>query len=306
MTDRSTDAFAGHRELLRAVAYRVLGSMADAEDVVQDAWLRWRDVDAATIEDPRGFLVTVTTRLAIDRLRRLRARREVYVGPWLPELVATEPDLPVELADSVSMALLVVFETLSPLERAVFVLHEVFGFSYPEVGRIVGKTDAAVRQLGHRARNNVQARRPRYATDRVARRAATERFLRACLGGDLVELMAVLAPDVTLHSDTGGLTPGPRRVVFGADRVARLFAGAVDRVPAGTTIEYLDVNGSPAAAALAGGVCYAVFVIDVDADSGLVGAVYLVSNPDKLARVGFPPITGGGPTERRIEFTRHD
>ena len=272
--------------MLRAVAYRVLGSMVDAEDVVQDAWLRWRDVDAATIDDPRGFLVTVATRLAIDRLRKMRAQREVYVGSWLPELVATEPDMPVELADSVSMALLVVFETLSPLERAVFVLHEVFGFSYPEIGQIVGRTDAAVRQLGHRARNNVQARRPRYATDRLARREATERFLRACLGGDLAELMAVLAPDVTLHSDTGGLTPGPRRAIFGADRVARLFAGAVDRVPAGTTVEYLDVNGSPAAAALADGVCYAVFVVDVDADSVLVSAVYVVSNPSKLMGLG--------------------
>jgi RNA polymerase sigma-70 factor, ECF subfamily len=291
MTDRSTEAFAGQRELLRAVAYRVLGSMIDADDVVQDAWLRWRDVDAAMIDDPRGFLVTVTTRLAIDRLRRRRAQREVYVGTWLPELVATEPDMPVELADSVSIALLVVFETLSPLERAVFVLHEVFGFSYPETGQILGRTDAAVRQLGHRARNNVQARRPRYAIDRLARREATERFLRACLGGDLAQLMAVLAPDVTLHGDTGGFTPGPRRTIFGADRVARLFAGAVDRVPAGTAIEYLDVNGSPAAAALAGGVCYAVFVVDLDPISGLVSAVYLVSNPEKLAGLG-PRLAG--------------
>jgi RNA polymerase sigma-70 factor (ECF subfamily) len=207
------------------------------------------------------------------------------MGPWLPEIVATEPDMPGELADSVSMALLVVFETLSPLERAVFVLHEAFGFSYPEIGQIVGRTDAAVRQLGHRARNNVQARRPRYATDRLARREATERFLHACLGGDLAELMAVLAPDVTLHSDTGGLTPGPRRAIFGADRVARLFASAVGRIPAGTAIEYLDVNGSPAAAAVAGGRAYAVFVVDVEAESGLVSAIYVVTNPDKLAGI---------------------
>ncbi len=285
MNDASTEAFAAHRGLLRAVAYRVLGSMTDADDVVQDAWLRWRDVDAATIDDQRGFLVTVTTRLAIDRLRRQRARREVYVGPWLPEVVITEPDMPAELAESVSMALLIVLETLSPLERAVFVLHEVFAFSYPEIAQIIGRSDSAVRQLGHRARANVEARRPRFVTDRRARREATERFLRACVGGDLPGLMKVLAPEVTLHGDTGGLTPGPRRVVVGADHVARLLARSPARLPAGTAIRYLDLYGGPAAVAVADGQPYAVFVLDLDPQSSLVTAIYLVSNPGKLGEL---------------------
>lgn len=282
MIERSIEAFAAHRELLHAVAYRVLGSMTDAEDVVQDAWLRWRDVDATTVDDVRGYLVTVTTRLAIDRLRRVRARREVYVGPWLPEVVGTEPDLPGELAESVSMALLVVLETLSPLERAVFVLHEVFAFSYPEIARIIHRSDVAVRQLGHRARAAVQAGRPRYTADRSARHRATEVFLQACVGGNLAGLMEVLAPDVTLHSDTGGRTPGPRRLITGDDRVARVLVGSPGRIPAGTSIEYLDVNGGPAAVALADGRPYAVFVLDLDPETNLVTAVYLVTNPAKL------------------------
>jgi len=283
MSDAMTEVFAAHRELLRGVAYRVLGTMSDAEDCVQEAWLRWREVDAAEVVDARGFLVTVTTRLAIDRLRWRRARREVYVGPWLPEVVVTEPDLPFELAESVSMALLVVLETLSPLERAVFVLHEVFAFSYPEVARIVGRSEPAVRQLGHRARNNISARRPRFAADRSAQQEATTRFLDACLGGNLADLLNVLAPDVLLHSDTGGLTPGPRRLVAGAEHVARLLAQTPARIPAGTAIRFLDLNGGPAAVAVAAGEPYAAFVLDLDPVTSLITTIFIVTSPGKLA-----------------------
>jgi RNA polymerase sigma-70 factor (ECF subfamily) len=287
-------AFAAHRELLVAVAYRVVGTVTDAEDVVQDAWLRWREVDHATVADVRGFLVTVTTRTAIDRLRRARARRESYTGPWLPEPLLTGPDVAdaAALADSVSMAVMVVLETLSPLERAVFVLHEAFGFGYPEIARILGRADPAVRQLGHRARAHVQARRPRFEPDPGVRRAVTERFLTACVGGDLTELLEVLAPDVTLWADGGGKAPGPRRPVHGADRVARFFAATSGRIPSGTVIRLVDANGGPAGMVLLDGTPYAVFVVDVAPGDHRVTAIRVVANPDKLIGMDLPdPLT---------------
>jgi RNA polymerase sigma-70 factor (ECF subfamily) len=281
--------FEDHRKLLVAVAYRVVGTVTDAEDVVQDAWLRWKDVDHATVADVRGYLVTVTTRLAIDRLRRSRARRESYIGPWLPEPLLTGPDIAetAALADDVSMALLVVLETLSPLERAVFVLHEAFGFGYSEIAGILGRTAPAVRQLGHRARAHVQARRPRFEPDPAVRRAVTERFLTACLDGDIATLMEVLAPDVVLWADGGGVAPGPRHPLHGADRVARFFAATSDGIPQGTTIRLAEVNGGPAALTLLGGEPYAVFVLDLTPDDRVI-AIRVVANPAKLMGVTRP------------------
>jgi RNA polymerase sigma-70 factor, ECF subfamily len=292
--------FEDHRELLVAVAYRIAGTVADAEDVVQDAWLRWKDVDAATVADPRGYLVTVTTRLAIDRLRRSRARRESYAGTWLPEPLLTGPDVAdtAVLAESVSIAMLVVLETLSPLERAVFVLHEAFGFGYPEIARILGRTEAAARQLGHRARAHVRARRPRFASDPGVRRAVTDRFLAACLDGDIIRLMEVLAPDVTLWADGGGVAPGPRRPVRGADRVARLFASTAGNIPAGTTVRPVEVNGGPAALAMLGGVPYAVFVLGLVPGEHRVGAIWVVADPAKLTGVTAPPRAPYAPRRR--------
>jgi RNA polymerase sigma-70 factor (ECF subfamily) len=284
-------SFENHRALLVAVAYRVVGTVADAEDVVQDAWLRWRDVDHAAVADVRGYLVTVTTRLAIDRLRRSRARRESYVGPWLPEPVLTEAPTPYDamaMTDSVSMALLVVLETLSPLERAVFVLHEAFGFGYPEIGRIIGRSAPAARQLGHRARDHVRARRPRYEPDPGVRRAVTERFLTACLDGDLATLLEVLAPDVTLWADGGGRAPGPRRPLHGADRVARFFAATAAKIPPGTTVRAVEANGGPAALTLLDGVPYAVFLLDLAPDDHRVTTIRVVANPAKLTGVLAP------------------
>lgn len=278
------ETFEDHRALLVGVAYRVVGTVVDAEDVVQDAWLRWRDVDHEAVADVRGYLVTVTTRLAIDRLRR--ARRESYVGPWLPEPVLTStPYEAVAVADSVSMALLVVLETLSPLERAVFVLHEAFGYGYPEIGRILGRSTPAVRQLGHRAREHVRARRPRYEPDPGIRRAVTERFLRACLDGDLTTLLEVLAPNVTLWADAGGRAPGPRRPLHGADQVARFFAATAGKIPAGTTVRTVEANGGPAALMLLDDVPYAVFLLDLAPEGHRVTAIRVVANPAKLTGV---------------------
>ena len=279
-----SETFEDHRRLLVAVAYRVVGTMADAEDVVQDAWLRWRDVDHAAVADVRGYLVTVTTRLAIDRLRRVR--RESYVGPWLPEPVLTStPDDAVALADSVSMALLVVLETLSPLERAVYVLHEAFGYGYPEIGRIIGRSAPAARQLGHRAREHVRARRPRYEPDPGVRRAVTERFLKACLDGDLATLLEVLAPDVTLWADSGGRVPAPRHPMHGADQVARFFAATSVKIPHGTGIREVEANGGPAALIVLDDVPYAVFVLDLSPEDHRVSAIRAVGNPAKLTGV---------------------
>jgi RNA polymerase sigma-70 factor, ECF subfamily len=275
-----TDVFARHRPRLFGVAYRMLGSATEADDVVQETWLRWRRVDESTVEDPERYLVRIATRVAIDVRRR--TPREDYVGPWLPEPLLTEPDVAdgVVATDSLSVALLVVLETLSPLERAVFVLHEAFGFGYGEIAAMLDRTEPAVRQLGHRARAHVRARRPRFEQDRAVRAAATERFVSAALGGDLTELMAVLAPDVEFVADSGGKVRAPRRVLRGAARVARLFAATNADIPAGTEVVYRDVNGEPAAILLLSGQPYTVFWVTVE--SGLVSIVRVLGNPDKL------------------------
>jgi len=221
----SARAFDEHRDLLISIAYRVLGSVTDAEDTVQEAWLRWCKVDPAEVSTPRAFLVRVTTRLAIDRLRRAKARRESYVGPWLPEPVLTNYDVAedVALAESVSMAMLVVLETLSPLERAVFVLREAFGMPHAEIGEVIGRKEEAVRQLARRARDHVQERRSRFDADHTEQRRVTERFLEATSSGDLEALMGVLAPGVMLVADGGGRAITPRRPVRGAEKVARFL-----------------------------------------------------------------------------------
>ena len=297
-------AFEAHRGLLFAVAYRLLGRVADAEDVVQDAWLRWAGVDTAAVADPRAFLVRVVTRLALDRLRRIKARREEYVGPWLPEPLLTGPDVAedVALAESVSLALLVVLETLSPLERAVFVLREAFGFSHAEIAAILGRAEPAVRQLARRAREHVRERRRRFAADPGERRRVTERFLAASAGGDLPALLAVLAPDVALVADGGGRALAPRRPIKGADRVARFllaittearrarFLRSVGVAPtADLHIELTQVNGGPGVVAVAAGTPVTALVLDVA--EAAVRTVYLVANPAKLAglRAGAAP-----------------
>lgn len=287
--DDPTTAFAAQRPLLVGVAYRVLGSMSDAEDAVQDAWLRWAKVRHDDIIDPRAFLVRVTTRLAIDRLRRRQARREAYVGEWLPEPILTGqgPADDAELAESVSMGLLLVLETLSPLERAVFVLREAFGFTHAEIGDIIDRNEAAVRQLARRAREHVAERRPRFDTDATMQREVTERFLAASANGDLDGLLQVLAPGVTLVADSGGKTRAPLLPVIGADKVARFLVAAAGRQIPDLRTWLAEINGGPGVVASSGGVAVAVAALEIS--GGLIHTIRLVANPDKLrGMIGLP------------------
>ena len=286
-TDAETDVFEEHRPVLLGVAYRMLGRVADAEDVVQEAWLRWSRADRSEVREPRAYLVRVTTRLAIDRLRQVKARGESYVGPWLPEPYVTDfgdrvPDTAERavLADSVSFAVLIVLESLSPLERAVFVLREAFGYPYAEIAAMLDRGEAAVRQLAGRARRHVEERRPRYEVDPAERRDLTERFLAAAAGGDLEGLMSLLAPDVRLIGDSGGKAKAPLRVLESADHVGRFLAGVAQKGIADATFRYLEINGGPALLVLSGGTPDSVFQLDVL--DGRVQAVYVIRNPDKL------------------------
>ena len=294
----ATRVFDEHRGLLVSVAYRVLGSVTDAEDAVQEAWLRWSGVDHSQVADPRAFLVRVTTRLAIDRLRRAKVRRESYVGPWLPEPVLTRQD-PAEdaaMAESVSMAMLVVLETLSPLERAVFVLREAFGMPHAEIADVLDRKEEAVRQLAKRARDHVRERRTRFDADRTEQRRVTERFLEATASGDLEALMEVLSPGVTLIADGGGKALSPRRPVHGAGKVARFlvaivgeeqmtrFLRSVGSEPSGgPSVHLAQINGESGVVITAGGEPISALVLDVS--DGLVWTIRLVANPEKLAGV---------------------
>ncbi|MEU0589226.1 RNA polymerase sigma-70 factor [Streptomyces sp. NPDC006132] len=286
-TETATDVFEAHRPVLLGVAYRMLGRVADAEDVVQEAWLRWSGAARDDVREPRGYLVRITTRLAIDRLRQIKARGETYIGPWLPEPYVTDfgdtvPDTAERavLADSVSLAVLVVLESLSPLERAVFVLREAFGFPYGDIAAMLDRGEPAVRQLAGRARKHVEERRPRYEVDPAQRRDLTERFLAAAADGDLEGLLALLAPDVRLVGDSGGKARAPLRVLETADKVGRFLAGAAQKSLPDLSVRFVELNGGPAVLVLSGDKPDAVFQLDI-AD-GRVQTVYVIRNPDKL------------------------
>jgi RNA polymerase sigma-70 factor (ECF subfamily) len=286
-TDTATDVFEQYRPLLLGVAYRMLGRVADAEDVVQDAWLRWSAADRAEVRAPRAYLVRVTTRLALDRLARIKSRNEAYVGPWLPEPYVTDFGDTVQdtaeravLADSVSLAVLVVLESLSPLERAVFVLREAFGYPYAEIGAVLDRTEAAVRQLAGRARRHVEERRPRYEVDPAQRRELTERFLAAAADGDLEGLMELLAPDARLVGDSGGKAKAPLRTLESADHIGRFLIGVARRGVPDLSYRFVEVNGGFAVLVLSGDKPDSVFQLDVA--EGRVQAVYIIRNPDKL------------------------
>ncbi|NIH84350.1 RNA polymerase sigma-70 factor [Amycolatopsis granulosa] len=277
-----TDPFVRHRSLLFTVAYEMLGSAADAEDVVQETWLRWAEVDQAQVTQPRAYLVRVVTRQALNRLRSLSRRREDYVGEWLPEPLLTTPDVAedVELAENVSIAMLTVLETLGPVERAVFVLHEVFGTPYAEIAETLGKSPAAVRQIGHRAREHVAARRPRMRVDRTEQQAAVDSFLAAVSSGDVQALMAVLAPDVVVISDGGGIAPAARKPVVGAELVATLLARGAART--GFTASATWVNGMPGVRLDVDGSAAALSLVVAE---GRITRIYGISNPHKLGRL---------------------
>jgi RNA polymerase sigma-70 factor (ECF subfamily) len=278
------DPFVAHRSLLFTVAYEMLGSAADAEDVLQESWLRWAGVDRAQVRDPRSYLVRVVTRQALNRMRTLARRREDYVGEWLPEPLLTTPDVAedVELAESVSIAMLTVLETLGPAERAVFVLREVFEMPYDEIAEAVGKSAGAVRQIARRAREHVAARRPRVRVSRSEQQAVVERFLVAMRTGQLQELMEVMAPDVVLIADGGGLAAAALAPVRGAELVAKVLARASRSAFASTTTW---LNGAPAGRVEVAGEPAAV---SLAVEDGRVTRVYLIRNPRKLTRLDEP------------------
>ncbi|MFI6065218.1 RNA polymerase sigma-70 factor [Micromonospora sp. NPDC051227] len=283
--DRATEAFLAHRNLLFTVAYEMLGSAADAEDVLQETWLRWAGVDLGTVHDQRAYMVRITTRQSLTRLRTLGRRKESYVGSWLPEPLLTAPDVAedIALADSVSMAMLLVLETLAPTERAVFVLREVFDLGYDEIAEAVDKSPAAVRQITHRARAHVAARRPRQVVSVAETRSALDAFQRAVETGDLQGLLDILAPDVVLLGDGGGVKQAVPRPILGADKVARLLAGGWGKVPGVTSLRPAQVNGYPALIVHLDGELDTVVALRID--DGLVTGIYAVRNPAKLSHM---------------------
>jgi RNA polymerase sigma-70 factor (TIGR02957 family) len=282
--DPATQTFVAHRNLLFTVAYEMLGSAADAEDVLQETWLRWAGVDLDMVRDRRAYLVRIATRQALTRLRTLGRRKESYVGPWLPEPLLTSPDVAddVVLADSVSMAMLLVLETLTPTERAVFVLRDVFDLGYDEIADAVDKTPAAVRQIAHRAREHVAARRPREVVSPAESRHAMEAFQRAADTGDLQELLDLLAPDVVFLGDGGGVARAVLSPVVGATKVAAVLAAGLRRIDA-AALQHAQVNGYPALVLRVDG--EPDTVVAVRLDGGLVTGLYAVRNPAKLSHL---------------------
>ncbi|MQM24148.1 sigma-70 family RNA polymerase sigma factor [Glycomyces albidus] len=300
----ATAVFTDHRELLFGIVYAMLGTVADTEDVLQETWLSWEARShGAPIAHPRAYLVRVAINAAIARQAAVRRRRETYIGPWLPEPLPTGPGSTAYdraaldgsagdgaeravLAESVSMALMVVLESLTPAERAVFVLADVFGYGHNEIAAMLDRTPASVRQTAHRARAHVQSRRPKHRVDPALHRQVTERFMDAVAGGDLASLIGLMAPEVVLTCDGGGLAPaaGPRPL-HGAERIARLLTGRTYRRSAGLAVEFRPVNGSPSALMIRDGHLVGVLMLDLCPEDGAVTGVYAVTNPEKLTRL---------------------
>ncbi|MGF0171296.1 RNA polymerase sigma-70 factor [Streptomyces sp. Marseille-Q5077] len=299
VNDPATEAFVAHRDLLFTVAYEMLGSAADAEDVLQEAWLRWVKVDLAQVRDQRAYLVRITTRQALNRLRTLKRRKEAYVGPWLPEPLLTAPDVAedVELSENLSLALMFILEALSPTERAVFVLREVFDFGYDDIAAAIDKTPAAARQIAHRARRHVDAHRPRTPASAEEAREASKSFQRALATGDLQGLLDVLAPDVVFVSDGGGLKLAALQPVVGADKALRYMAGSINKAGGTLTGEFTMVNGNPGLILRLDGEIDGVLAFRVE--NAQVTGLYYVRNPEKLTRVeSETPLTSRGPSPR--------
>jgi RNA polymerase sigma-70 factor (ECF subfamily) len=287
------DAFEAQRGYLTALAYRMTGSLADAEDIVQEAYLRWERTDRALVREPKAFLSKTVTRLCIDSLKSARARREAYVGPWLPEPVLGNGALAVddasELAQDISMALMMALERLSPAERAAFLLHDVFDASYEELAATLGRSEAACRQLASRARSHVQSERPRYRPSEEDHRRLVRAFGAAILSGDVDSLQRLLTDDAVLYPDGGGQVLSALRPIYGSHRVARFVFGVLAKFPLGPSAEVLEetVNGALGFYVEEDG--RPVQTISFDVRDGRIAAVYIVRNPDKLARVVRPP-----------------
>lgn len=277
-------AFEAHRAALASIAYRMLGSASEAEDVVQEAWLRWQVTPHEEVRSARAYLSKVVTRLCLDRLKSARARRETYVGPWLPEPVRTETeDEPLARAEEISLAFLVLLESLGPLERAVYLLHEVFDYSHAEVAEIVGRDEVACRQLLHRARKAVAARRPRFAPSKQAHQRMLGAFAAAIASGDPAKLEGLLAEDITSWGDGGGKAAAARRPLHGPHDVARAWLGFHRKAPAGTAVAVEEINGWPALVVRVDGRIAGVIALETDGER--VFAIRSVVNPDKLARL---------------------
>jgi RNA polymerase sigma-70 factor (ECF subfamily) len=288
-TDERAAIFTETRPLLFSIAYRMLGSVADAEDIVQDAYLRWQRTPDLDVREPRAYLTTVVTRLAINELRSARAQRETYVGPWLPEPLVTEhaPDssAAVELAESLSMAFLVMLERLSPIERAVLLLHDVFDFDYAEIARIIDKSEANCRQLLSRAKKHVVADEARFDVDREQAARLAQQFTEAASAGDMDGMLALLAEDITLWADGGGKVPGAAlQPIHGADAVARFIAGRAGRfAPSERSTRLAEINGQPGMLVYVSGRPLTALIFHVR--DGRIRALYAVGNPDKLRSV---------------------
>lgn len=291
-----TEEFDRHRPLLFSVAYRMLGSVADAEDVLQEAYLRWQRMADEEVRSPRAYLSTVVTRLSIDQLRSARVRREEYVGAWLPEPLLTEGEgaAVVEAAileESLSMAFLVLLESLTPTERAVFLLREIFDYDYAEVSRLVGKSEDNCRQISRRARQSVAARRPRFESSPEQEERLMGSFLEACASGDMDALVSLLSEDVIVWSDGGGKVRAALQPIHGAQKATRFFSGILEKAPPGLTYRRASVNGRPGAVVyFADGSPQSVVTLDVE--EGSIRAIHIVVNPEKLANIPALPIPG--------------
>jgi RNA polymerase sigma-70 factor, ECF subfamily len=292
-----TDPFEEYRPLLFAIAYRMLGSAMEAEDIVQEAYLRYHDTPPESIRALKSFLTTIVHNLCIDHLKSARAQRETYVGPWLPEPVITgdgasllSPLRQITDRESISMAFLVLLESLSPLERAVFLLREVFDYEYAEIAQITGRDEAACRQLFSRAKKHVSDHRPRFQASPEAHAQMLGKFMEACAAGDMDGLMSLLAEGVTVWSDGGGKVSTARRPVQGRAKVARLIIGIMAHAPQGTTVEVVEANGLPALLTRVNGQIFSLLTLEVDGN--FIRAVRNVANPDKLAHLNLPPTSG--------------
>jgi RNA polymerase sigma-70 factor (ECF subfamily) len=281
MTDLESE-FESHRSLLFALAYRMLGVRADAEDVVQDAWIRWQAAGEAEVRTPRSYLTTIVARLSLDALKSARKKRETYIGPWLPEPVV-EPagSRHVEMAESLSLAFLHLLESLAPAERVAFLMREVFDADYGEIAQTLETSEANGRQLVARARKHLHEERPRFAVDRGRQQRALEEFLSACASGDASGLTALLAEDAVLYTDGGGKVPSAPNPIYGAERIARFFVGVTPKIPPGVEAEFREVNGAPGVVLKSGQQAFAVMSVALD-EQGRILRIYSVSNPDKL------------------------
>lgn len=281
--------FEEHRAGLERLAYRMLGSLADADDVLQDAYLRWSREDRASVQSPRAYLYSIVTRLCIDQRRKVDARKESYIGPWLPEPLVETDKAPgdLEAAESISLAFLVVLESLSPVERAAYLLRRVFDYDYEQIAEVLEKSSTNCRQLVSRAEERVHARRPRFGTNPDEAERITREFLNACMTGDLNGLVGILAADAVSYSDGGGKATAARAPIYGADHVARFFIGLARKAGAGMDLRPVRVNGQPGILKLQDG--QVSYVLTLDIVDGRIANCYVIRNPDKLARMTFHP-----------------